>query len=86
MDREFQKIIKKKFPVEYEAHLQELMRARLAQDNRFRFEIEIGHYYNGYENLKSNSNFIDTMDYTFDNFSGFVLKLYVWVFLCKLFV
>lgn len=44
-----------------------------------------GDYY-GYENLKTNSNFKDTMDYTFDNFSGFVLKLYVWVFLCKLFV
>ena len=26
------------------------MRARLASDKRFKFEIEIGHYYNGYEN------------------------------------
>lgn len=50
VDKDFQKIIKKRFPVEYEEHLQEMMRGRLEKDKRFKFEIEIGHYYNGYEN------------------------------------
>lgn len=27
-----------------------MMRARLDSSRRFKFEIEIGHYYNGYEN------------------------------------
>jgi hypothetical protein len=41
--------------------------------------------YSGNEDLKKNSNWNKVMSYTFDNFSGFVLKLYVWVFIVKLF-
>lgn len=42
--------------------------------------------YNGNVDLRLNSNWNKKMTYTYDNFSGFVLKLYVWVFLVKLFV
>lgn len=30
--------------------MQEIMRGKLSKDQRFKFDIEIGHYYNGYEN------------------------------------
>lgn len=42
--------------------------------------------FNGYDDVKKNSNFSNKRNYTYDNFSGFVLKLYVWVFLSKIFV
>jgi len=50
VDREFQKVIKQKFPMEYEEKIQQIMKERLDKSQRFKFELEVGHYYNGYEN------------------------------------
>jgi len=50
VDRDFQKIIKQKFPIEYEEHLQNKLRAKMDETSRFKFELEVGFYFNGYEN------------------------------------
>lgn len=42
--------------------------------------------YEDYDHLKQKSNFDKLASYTFDRFSGFVLKFYVWVFLIRLFL
>lgn len=36
--------------MEYEEHIQNLLRAKLERNNRFTLEVEVGHFYNGYEN------------------------------------
>ena len=42
--------MKRKFPVEFDAKLQNAMRKKLDPSQKFLFEVEIGQYYNGYEN------------------------------------
>ena len=50
MNPEFQLAIKRVFPLSYEIKIQELLRKRLPEENRYYLEIEIGQYYMGYEN------------------------------------
>ena len=42
--------------------------------------------FEGYQDLQSTSNYSSKRSYTFDRFSGFLLKLYVWIFLFKIFM
>ena len=39
--------------------------------------------YNGWEHLKKGSNYNSTMDYTYLPFAGFVMKMFIWVFMLK---
>jgi hypothetical protein len=42
--------------------------------------------FNGYELLKEGSNYDKNFDYSYNSFPGFIMKLYVWIFMCMLFV
>lgn len=42
--------------------------------------------YNGYEQLKTGSNYDSSFDYTYLGFTGFIMKIYVLIFLLQLFI
>lgn len=60
VDQEYKKYIKRKFPAEYEAAIQKSMKRGLPSGKQFPLEIEIGFYYNGYENPSYVTSFEQT--------------------------